>query len=74
MGRAQLGKRTRKKDGLDVIKAVQRAGGEVTITSKGHLRVVGPKGITIISSDPANNSMRQTVQCIKRHSGLTIEL
>lgn len=74
MPRAKPQRRTRTKDGLAVIKAVERAGGSVIITSKGHLRVTGPTGIAIVASAPANNSMQETVQTIRKYAGLEIEL
>lgn len=66
--------RGRTKAARDIMRAVELAGGSVTITSKNHLRVVGPAGIAIICSDPENNSLGRSLRSIKRHAGLDITL
>lgn len=72
MTKRPVKKRARRKEAMAIIKAVEAAGGSVTLTAKGHLRVTGPLGLAIVASDPANNSMRQSIETIRKYAGLTI--
>lgn len=57
------------------IRAIRDAGGVITVTARGHLRVVGPLGVALVGQhlDDAR-ALRNAVGDIRRYAGLAIEL
>ena len=64
--------RGRTKEARAVERAVIAAGGTVERTGNGHLKVRGPKGIAVTTSDPGNNSMRTALRTIEKFTGLKL--
>lgn len=55
-------------------RAIEKAGGEVRLTRRGHLRVRGPKGVTIVSSElRAPREQSNAIADLARYSGIRIE-
>jgi hypothetical protein len=64
--------RGRTKEARALEKAVIAAGGTVERTGSGHLKVRGPEGMAVTTSDPGNNSMRTAISTIEKYTGLTL--
>lgn len=63
------------KHARDVAKAVIAAGGEVEVTSNGHLKITGPAGRAIIGVHRASYRGRaMAVTTARRHAGLELVL
>lgn len=59
--------------GRDLAKAIKAAGGELTLTARGHFRVVGPGGIAVVAaSGNDKRSLANAVRDIKVHAGLVV--
>lgn len=64
------GKRTRA-----LVDAIVRSGGEVEQTTKGHLRVTGPTGVTVVGSRHGSPSARSDLNIkttLRRMTGLKL--
>jgi hypothetical protein len=64
------GKRTR-----EFIAAIRQAGGEVELTAKGHLRVTGPAGVTVVGSRHGPTDRRAQLNALselRRRTGLHV--
>lgn len=66
--------RGRSKEARAIEREVERAGGTVERTGKGHLKIRGPAGVAIVASDPGSNAMRTTLRTINRETGLNINV
>lgn len=66
--------RPRTKEGRELIKAVEKAGGTVERTAGGHLKVTGPIGVAIVSSSFGLHTMREALRTIRNKAGLLIQL
>lgn len=69
-------KRWRSKEAREIAAAVERAGGTVELTGKGHLRITGPKGIAVVASAPdagrqGGRALANTWATITDKTGLT---
>jgi hypothetical protein len=53
-------KRWGSKDGDRIAAAVIRAGGELARTKRGHMKVYGPAGITVVAPRPGNSRWGNT--------------
>lgn len=52
---------------------IERAGHEVTLTRRGHLKVRGPAGIAVVQSDlSAPNGCRGALAELHRHAGIDL--
>lgn len=71
--RGSLG-RGRSKEARQIERAVIKLGGTVERTGAGHLRITGPAGIAIVSSDPGSNAMRTTLRTIEQKAGLKLDI
>lgn len=65
----------RTKTGREIAKRVRAAGGEITLTRGGHLKVTGPQGTAIVSSAPpvsraGGRALANTWRTIERYTGL----
>lgn len=57
----------------ELIDKIEAAGGRVTFTKRGHLRVTGPVGVAFVSSAWANQrDLQNAVADIARYAGLAI--
>lgn len=65
-------KKQRTKEGKEVVKRVEAAGGAVERTGKGHLKIIGPKGVAFVGSDPGSNRMEKTYETIRNETGLDV--
>jgi hypothetical protein len=66
-------KRWRTKEAREVVSAVKAAGGQVELTSDGHLRITGPDGEAIVASAPgAGRVLTMTYATIRRETGLEV--
>jgi cold shock CspA family protein len=70
-------KRWRSKEAREIASVVERAGGTVELTGKGHLRVAGPAGIAIVASAPdtghqGGRALANTWTTIERETGLAV--
>lgn len=76
MGRQRRGPvgRGRSKEARIIAAAVVAAGGEITRTGQGHLRITGPTGVAFVSSAPGSNRMGAVVRTIEQHAGLKISI
>lgn len=66
--------RGRSKEAREIERAVIAAGGTVERTGAGHLKITGPAGVAIVTSDPGSNAMRTTLRTIEQRAGLRLEL
>lgn len=56
-----------------LIRRIERAGGTVTTTNKGHLRVVGPLGVAFVNSLLPNPRERHNaITDIRKYAGLEV--
>lgn len=67
-------KRGRSKEAREITAAVEKAGGTVTVTEQGHLRVSGPQGDAIVgsASNSGKHSRANTRATIRRETGLLV--
>lgn len=59
----------------ELISAIEAAGGTVSTTTKGHLKVMGPKGIAIIGRpgrDPHQRTLQNELTRLRNNAGLNI--
>jgi hypothetical protein len=57
----------------EIVRAVRRAGGEVTLTRNGHVRISGPAGVTVIPGTPGGNrSRRNALAKIRSMAGIDL--
>jgi hypothetical protein len=65
----------RSKETRKLITAIEQAGGSVTVTARGHLKVLGPGGLAIVgSASPTGRHDREnTLTTLRRHAGLDIQ-
>jgi len=54
---------------------IKRAGGEVEMTSSGHLKVTGPTGTALLGSDAANHDRgwQNTRATLRREAGIDLK-
>jgi hypothetical protein len=66
----------RTKEAKIIAKAVKAAGGNVELTSKGHLKITGPGGTAIVASKPGSygHGMSTTLRTIRNKAGLDVTL
>jgi cold shock CspA family protein len=70
-------KRWRSKAAREIAAAVEKVGGAVELTGKGHLRITGPLGVAIVASDPGTGhqggrALANTWATIERETGLQV--
>jgi hypothetical protein len=70
-------KRWRSKEAMEIVAAVQRAGGQVERTASGHLKVIGPAGSAIVASAPntgraGGRAVHNTLATIRSKTGLEV--
>lgn len=70
-------KRWRSKEAREIAAVVEKAGGTVELTGKGHLRITGPAGIAIVASAPdtghqGGRALANTWTTIERETGLSV--
>ena len=59
----------------DLIRAVLAAGGTYTMSTRGHMKVTGPKGIAVVGARfNGIHGLGNAVATIRRYSGLRIAL
>jgi hypothetical protein len=73
MKRRGSGGTWRSKEAREIARAVERAGGTVTRTGQGHMKVTGPRGVAFIPSDPGNNRLALAYETIERCTGLVLD-
>lgn len=78
MTRRRGGPATRKFNGKHakgLIKAIEEAGGVITVTSNSHLRVQGPCGIALVSTNgDGARSFAKALKQLKVYAGLDVRL
>jgi hypothetical protein len=74
MGKNRDGqRRLQGKHARELARRIEDAGGSVSLTANGHLRVKGPMGIAVVSSsasDPRN--LVKALATIRRYAGLAV--
>lgn len=70
-------KRWRSKEAREIAEAVEKTGGTVELTGKGHLKITGPDGVAIVASAPgtghqAGRALANTWATIERETGLAV--
>jgi cold shock CspA family protein len=70
-------KRWRTKEAREIAETVQKAGGTVELTGKGHLKITGPEGTAIVASAPdtgrqGGRALANTLATIQRETGLRV--
>lgn len=70
-------KRWRTKEAREIAETVQKAGGDVELTGKGHLKITGPDGTAIVASAPdtgrqGGRALVNTLATIQRETGLRV--
>ena len=66
-------RRLQGKHARELARRIRAAGGSVTLTANGHLRVQGPRGVAVVSSsasDPRN--LVKALSTIRRYAGLEV--
>ncbi len=64
---------SRSKYVAEMAEAVERVGGSLQVTAKGHLRVTGPLGVAFVGSAPKRGAaLRKAVADIRRYAGLEL--
>lgn len=65
----------RNKFAREIIEVVTAAGGTVTVTAKGHLKITGPVGTAVVSySGNSRRRARDTMALIRKHAGLDVAI
>lgn len=58
-----------------LVKAIEDAGGEITVTSNSHLRVTGPGGIAVISTNgDGMRAFHKSIKQLKVYAGLDVRI
>jgi hypothetical protein len=74
--RKSVHRSARSKETRELVSAIERAGGCVVITARGHLKVTGPAGLAIVgSAKPTGQRCRANMlAALRRHAGLDVAL
>lgn len=66
----------RSKESQRLIAAIEDAGGRVSVTARGHFRVVGPRGVAFVGSAPPRHGQARAnlLGDLRRYAGLDVQV